>query len=60
MTIQSMQEAGIGEVTARATDKKDGFSDQFPEKRKKHVRRLFAQAKDQGIDLTPQQKFRSV
>ena len=45
VTMQSMQKAGFGEVTARATDKKDGFSDQFPEKRKTLVRRLSAQAK---------------
>ena len=54
-----MQEEGIGEVTARArpTNKKDGFSDQFPEKGQKHVRSLSAKEKDEGIDLTLQQKF---
>jgi len=39
-----------------ATDnaQKMNFSDQFPERRKKRVRRLSAQAKDdhEGIDLT--------
>src|SRR6218665_583942 len=54
-----MQEAGIGEVTARArpTENKDGFSDQFSEKRKRHVRSLSAKEKDERIYLTSQQQF---
>ena len=35
-----------------------GIPDQLPEKRKKYVRRIPSkQARDEGIDLTPQQKF---
>jgi len=52
--MQSMQKAGIGEGLQT---EKDEFSNQFPEKRKKHVRRLSTQGKDEGIDLTLQQQF---
>ena len=49
-----MQNAGIDEVTARGTDsaEKMDIPDQIPEKRKK-----CEQTKDEGTDLTPQQKF---
>src|SRR6218665_4202990 len=54
-----MQEVGIGEIIIRArpTEKKDGFSDQFSEKRKRHVRSLSAKEKDERIYLASQQQF---
>jgi len=42
VTIQSMQYAGIDELTGKATDNAQAMdiSDQFPEKRKKRVNGL--------------------
>jgi len=55
VAIQSMRNAGIDDTDN--TQKKD-ISNQFLEKRKKHVRRLPSEyAKDEGIDVKPQQKF---
>src|SRR6218665_2368750 len=60
VTIQSMRNAGIDEIYARATNnaQKMDIPDQFPETRKKRVKRLpYEQARDEAIYLTPQQKF---
>jgi len=46
-----------GLQTMLKTYEKMDIPDQLPEKRKKRVKRLSEQAKDEGIDLTPQQKF---
>jgi len=55
VAIQSKRNATINEITARATDnaEKMDITNQLPEKRKKRVRRLSEQAKDEGIDITP-------
>ena len=53
-----MQNAGIDEVTARATGNAEymDIPDQLP-KNLKEAKETREQAKDAGIDLTPLQKF---
>ena len=55
-----MRNVGIDEITARDAynAQKMDIPDQLPVKRKKRVMRLPSeQAKDEGIDPTPQEKF---